>query len=157
MNRGIIVGKIVGHGDDFPLNGCQIRPLLCHNKALTGVLFPGSQGGIFTASDPIQCVLHRDCILLCVQNPRNSADRVRVALADALAPEGIVRTVWQDAVAQQTLQAEHTGVPADADKCHMACLFRSLIAGGKMLGDSGMGIKTVHHIKVLGILRGLLG
>ena len=104
MYRGIIVCKIVGHGHNGRFNGLKIRPLFCHYKTLPCVLLPGGKLRATPASHRCQRFLHRNGILPCIPHPMDAADGVRMALAYAPAPEGIVPAARKDSAGIQAVQ-----------------------------------------------------
>ena len=82
VHRGVVVGKVVGHGDDRLLDAGPVGPLLRHHKALPHVLLPGGQRRIGAAAHRIQGGGDRDGVLPRVPDAGDAADGVGVALAD---------------------------------------------------------------------------
>lgn len=157
VDGGVIVGKIVGHGDDLPLNAGQVGPLLRHYKALPGVLLAGGQLRRAPRPDSLQGLGHGDGVLPGVLHPVDPADGVGVPLADPLPPEGVALPLGQDGLGQQAVQGEHPRVPAHGNGRHLAAGLGRGVHLRKMLGDVGVGVKAVHHIKQPGELGCLLG
>ena len=160
MHRRVIIGKIVGHFLDLFFNARLVSALFCHNKALTYMLFSDRKLGISTAAHRFQRRLDGDGILLAVGNALDAANGIRMSLAHALAPEGIILAVGQNGVAKQTVQREHAGIPADRDHRDMSALACGFIYVFKMLRDLGVGVKAIHHVKALckrGRLHGQIG
>ncbi len=79
-----------------------------------------------------------------------------MALAHALAPEGVIAAAGEDRVGIQSLQREHAGIPAGGNHRYLAALLRGGIHGSKVLGNAGMGVKRIDDVKEPGIGRGLL-
>ena len=157
MNSGIIIGKIIGHGNNIFPNTLQIRSLCCHHVTLPRMLLPGGKLGIFPRPHLLQSSLHRHSILPRVQHTFNTADGIGMTLADASAPESIVCALRQNTIAQQPLQAEHTRIPTGGDHRHVAAFHSACLTGSKMLGNIAVIIKRIHDIKMLGKLRRLHG
>ena len=80
-----------------------------------------------------------------------------MALADPLAPEGVVLALRQYRTGVQAVQREHAGVPTAGDHSHMAAFLGAGIHSGKMLGNLCVGIKTINDIKHFCIFRCLFG
>lgn len=72
-----------------------------------------------------------------------------MALADALAPEGVIRAVRQDGLGVQPVQGEESRIPAHRNDGHFSALFRGGIHRREMLGDLRMGVKAVDYMIAL--------
>lgn len=149
MDSRVIVCKIVRHSPDLFFHLCRIRPFLKHHKTLSRMLLAGRQIRILSSSHRLQRFLHRNRILLRILHARNSSDCIRMSLADALPPERIILSLREDGIGIHPAQREHPRIPAYGDDPHLTALFRGRIHIGKMLRDSCVGVKTVHHMKKL--------
>ncbi len=157
LHGGVVIGKIIGHGLNSVLDGCLVGTLLGHHIAITGVLFPGSQIGGLAAANPIHGLRHRNRVLPAVQNAGNPANRVGMALADALAPEGIVLALGQDGGGIQPVHREQTRIPAHRDERNVTAFGCRPIHRREMGRNRRMGIERVNHVEVTGNSRGHLG
>ena len=153
----VVIREIVRHRLDLALNALLVRAFLGHDEALAGVLFAGGQLGGFAIAHTLQRALHGDRILARVLHALNAADRVGMALAHALAPEGIARALREDCVGIETVEREETRIPAAGDQGGATAGFRGGVHGGKMLRDSGVRVEAVHHVKQGGAAGRLLG
>ena len=77
------------------------------------MLLAGRKLGICSGTDRGESAFDRNGILLGVLYTGNTADGVRMALADALAPERIVFAGRQDCVAVHASQRKEARVPAN--------------------------------------------
>lgn len=77
VHRGVVVGKVVGHGDDRLLDAGPVGPLLRHHKALPHVLLPGGQRRIGAAAHRIQGGGDRDGVLPRVPDAGDAGGRRR--------------------------------------------------------------------------------
>ena len=155
MNRRVIIREVVRHGLDLVLDLCQIRALFCHNKALSGVFFTGGQLWAAAASDCLQCTLNWDCVLSGILDALDPADRIGMSLADALAPKRIIFALRQAGSCIETVQGEHTRIPANGNDTDLAGFLCGLIDCCEMLRNLCMCIEAVHYVKPLCIFRGL--
>ena len=89
MDLGLIIGKVVGHGLDFPGDPIPVCPGLGHHIAVPPVLFSGGKLRFATLAHSLQGLFHGHGILPGIQNTGDPADGIGMALAHALAPEGI--------------------------------------------------------------------
>ena len=112
VNGSVVIGKIVGHGLDLLLDLCLVCALLCDYEALSCVLLTGGKVGIFAASYSVDSLGNGDSVLLSVGNALNASDSVGMSLRNALAPEGVILAVGQEAVAEQSVKGEKSRVPA---------------------------------------------
>ena len=154
FHGGVVVGEVVGHGLDGRFNGGLVGALLGHHIAVTGMLFPGGQFGIFALADPLQGLRYGNGVLTGVGHAGNPADGVGMALAYALAPEGIVLALGQNGRGIETVDREQARVPAQGDHSHMAAGLGGSVHGGEVGRDVGMGVKAVDDMKLLGQGRG---
>ena len=154
LHGGVVVGEVVGHGLDGRLNGSLVGALLGHHIAVAGVLFPGGQLGILALADPLQRFRHGNGVLPGVGHAGNPADGVGMALAHALAPEGVVLALGQNGRGIETVDGEQAGVPAQGDHGHVAALLGGGVHGGEVGRDVGMGVKAVDDVELLGQGRG---
>ncbi len=99
MYRGIVLVKIVGHCLYVMLDLCKVCTLFGNNKTFSCVLLPGGKGGIFTVSYGCDGFGNGNGVLLAVLYAFNTADRIGVTLAYALAPEGLILSFGKNAVA----------------------------------------------------------
>ena len=76
-----------------------------------------------------------------------------MALADALAPEGIGLTVRKNGLCVDTVQGKQSRIPTHGNDSHSVSFFAGLVHIGKMLRDSCVGIKAVDNVEVLCQLR----
>ena len=103
MNRCIIVGEVVRHRYDLFFDTRKISTLFSNNIALSCVFLSRCELRSLAISDSLQHALNRDCILSCVLHAINAADRVRMSLAYAFAPECIVFTIRENCVCVYTI------------------------------------------------------
>lgn len=101
---GIVIAEVVGHGLDFILNLCGIGAIFKDYEAFAGVLLAGGKLGIGSASDSFQGSIYGNRVLFGVLYAGNPANRVGMALTDALAPESIVFPVRQYGAAIDSCQ-----------------------------------------------------
>ena len=80
-----------------------------------------------------------------------------MALADALAPEGIITAARQDGIGIESVKGEHARIPANGYNSHMTAFLCSLVHCLKMPGDIGVGVKAVYYIEMRCHFRGLSG
>ena len=89
MNGGIILVKVVGHCLDFVLDSREVCAVLGNNKALSGVLLACCELGVLACTNGVERLLYGHCVLTGVKHSLNAANRVGMALAYALTPEGV--------------------------------------------------------------------
>ena len=104
VHGGVIIGEIVGHGDDLALHLGGVRALLEHHVADAGVLLAGGQLGIATAAGRFDGGIHRNGVLTGVRNALDAADGVAVPLRNAAAPEGVIAPLRQHAARVKAVQ-----------------------------------------------------
>ena len=155
VNRCVIISEVVGHGLDFVFNACQICAFLSHNIAFSCVFFSCGQLRVFACSYLFQCRRNGNGILLAVLYALNASDGIGMSLTYASAPEGVILAVGQNAVADQSLQAEHTGVPADGNESNMTAFLCGSVYICEMLRNFCVGIKAVHDVEIFCIFRAL--
>ena len=93
--RGVVVGKVVWHLLDFFLNSCHVFSLCRYHVALTSVLLTGSEFGTLSASHSGHSRLNGNGVLPCINHAIYTSDGIRVTLAYATSPEGVILTIWQ--------------------------------------------------------------
>ena len=108
---------------------------------------------IFSVSYCFQCCFNRNCILFCIFYAFDTAYCIWVSLAYTLAPECIILSVCKDCICIETVQWEHSRIPAYWNNTDMTAFFCSYIYWIKMLRNSCMCIKAVNYIKHLRIFR----
>ena len=155
VDNGVVLVKVVGHGLDVVFDLSLVCPFLGHHKALPQVLLAGGELRLAAAAHRVHGGLNGDGVLLGVGHPFHPADGVGMALADPLAPEGVVRALGQDGPGIQPVEGEQARVPAAGDHRHLAAGLGAVVHGGEVLGNAGVGVKAVNHMEVPGILRGL--
>ena len=111
---------------------------------------------ILSVSHSIERRVHRDGVLLRVLHARHSADGVGMSLAYALAPESIVLAVRKDGVGIQSVEGEHSRIPAHGDDADFTAFFGCRVYIRVMLRDPRVSIKAVDHIEHTGKLWCLL-
>ena len=80
-----------------------------------------------------------------------------MALAYALAPEGVRRTAGKNCARVNSVEREHAGIPSAGNDADLTCLFRSRIYIREMLRNMSVCVKAVDDIVkgcVLGSLYG---
>ena len=153
----VVVCEVVRHCFDLIFNARQICAFFCHNETFSCVFFSCCQFRVFACSDSFQSRIYGNCVLFRIQNAFDSSDGIGVTLRNTSAPECVVFAFRQDAVAQESLQAEHTGVPANGNKRNFAAFFCAGINCRKMFGDFCVCIKAVYDIEIFCIFRALYG
>ena len=108
---------------------------------------------ILSVSYCLQCSLYRNCVLLSVFDTFNSADCVRMSLAYTFAPECVIISIRKNRIRIQSVQGEHSRIPAHGDDSYMSAFFCGCIYICKMLRDSCMCIKTIDYIEHLCVNR----
>ena len=157
VHSGVVLVKVIGHGLDLVFDAGEIRAFFRDNKALAGVLLTGREFGVLTLADAVDRRLHGNGVLAGIKDALDPADRVGMALAYALAPEGVVLALGQDAVHVQAVQGEHAGIPAAGDQADMTALLRSRIHVGEMSRDICVCVEAVHNIEQFRVFGGLDG
>ena len=94
----IIIRKVIRHIFNFRLNPRGVRTFLQHDKTFSCMFLACRQLRIFSGPNGGQCAFHRDCILFCILNTVNPADSIRMSLADAPTPEGIILPLRQNGI-----------------------------------------------------------
>ena len=107
----------------------------------------GSQCRFASASYLFHGRFDRNGVLDRIFNAFDTADRVRMSLAYALAPECISASLNQDGFCIQTVQREHTRIPADRDNADVSAFLCSLIYACKIFRDSCVCIETVDRVE----------
>ncbi len=98
MDGGVVLGKIVGHGDNLTLDLGQIRALLRDDPAFAQMLIARSQLRILARAHGGDRRFDRHGVLLGIHDTRDAADGVGVALTDAAAPKRVIAAVREDGV-----------------------------------------------------------
>ena len=96
VNRRVIVRKIVGHGLNLFFDLFFVRPVFCDNEAFARVLFARRKRRVLAASHFLKRLGNGNGVLARVGNAVDAAYRVRMALAHASAPEGVVVALGKD-------------------------------------------------------------
>ena len=152
----IVLIEVVRHSLDLVLDTCKVCAFLSYYEALSGVFLSCCKFRIFSVSYSFQCCFYRDGVLFAVFDSVDPADRIGMSLAYTLAPECIIFTVGKDCICIQSVQGEHSRVPAHGDDSYMAALGSCLVYVCKMLRNSCMSVKAVYDIEPLCIFRCLL-
>ena len=76
-----------------------------------------------------------------------------MSLAYTFAPECIIFSVCKDCVCIETVQGEHSRVPANGDDSDMSAFFCSGIYCIKMLRNSCMRVKAVDYVEHFCVFR----
>ena len=92
-------------------------------------------------------------ILDSVLHTFDTADCIRVSLADPFSPECISASLYQDRLCIQTIQREHSRIPAYWDNTYILSFFCCFIYICKILRDLSMCIKAVNGIEWCCYLR----
>ena len=156
MNDGFVAYEIVGHGLDGRFNGSQVGPFFGNHEAFTQVHLVAGGIGAFTAADGFQIFFLGNGVLFAVLYAGNAADSIGMALAYALAPEGVGFAFRQHAVAQYAQQGEQARIPAYGNNGGSIVGFGYRFHVGKMFRNAGMGVEAVYRYKMLGQLRSLV-
>src|SRR5690606_10016618 len=104
MDRGVVVSKVIGHGNDCLLYHCGVRPLFKHHETLTLVLFAGRKRWPLAVPDALDSFGHRHGILNAGLYARPATYGARMPRAQAFAPERISGAVGQHGFSEQTVQ-----------------------------------------------------
>ena len=102
--RCVILIKVVRHGLDLFLDACKISTFLSNYEALSCMFLTCGKLWIFSVSYCLKCCLYRDCVLFCVFYAFDTADCIRVSLADTFTPECIIVSVCKDGICVHTVQ-----------------------------------------------------
>lgn len=79
-----------------------------------------------------------------------------MALADALAPEGVGLSLRENGPGVDPVQGKQAGVPAGGDDRRFSGGPGGGVHIGEVLRDAGVGVKAVHHVEQGGQPGGLL-
>ena len=101
---GVVVSEVVGHFLDSLLDESLVSAFLSNYEALSGVLLSCGEFRVGAGSYCIESSGNGDGVLLAVLYARDSSDGVGVSLGYALAPECVVITPGEDAVAVEPLE-----------------------------------------------------
>ena len=107
-----------------------------------------SQLWLTSTSHLINSLVNRNCILDRILHTRNTADSIRMSLAYTLAPECICASLDKNRLRIETVQREHSRIPANRNNTDIISLFCSFVHICKILWDLGMCIKTVNCVKI---------
>ena len=113
VNNGVVICKVVGHFLDLLFYRCSVCTLFKNYEAFSEVLVSGGKNRILAASYGFKSLVYGNGVLLCVLYALYPANGVRMSLAYALAPEGVVLAVRKDSVCINSVKSEQTGIPAD--------------------------------------------
>ena len=103
VNGGVVIREVVRHGLDLVFDLSQVCAFLSYHEALSGMLLSGGQLRIGTVSDCLYSLLYRDGVLSAVFYTLDAAYCVRMSLAHALTPEGVILAFRQHAVCVQAV------------------------------------------------------
>jgi len=155
MNGCIIICKIIWHIFDFFFDFLKVCAFLRHNEALSCVLLSCSKLRILSVSHGFKSRFYRNSVLLAVLYAFHAADCIGMSLAYAFSPKCVIFSICKDCVCIHTVQGKHSRIPAYGNNSNVTALLCFFIYICKMLRDSGMCVKTVHHIKPFCKLRRL--
>ena len=128
-----------------------------HDEAFARVLLPRGELRAGAAAHLLHRGGHRHGVLHAAGHAGHAADGVGVALAEALAPEGVGGAFGQQRLADDAVDGEHAGVPAGGDERGLVVGTRRRVDGGEVFGDAGVGVEAVDGVEQCGQLRALLG
>ena len=117
------------------------------------MLLPCGKFRLASASHTLHSRLDRHRILNTVLHTLYSADRIGMPLADAFAPECIGASLRQDRLRIQTVQREHSRIPAYGYDPDLLPCFRCFVYILEILRNPCMCIKAVDGIKIRRDLR----
>ena len=157
VHRDIVFVEVVRHLDDLLLHRLGICALLEHHPALAGVLLTRGQLRVAAGAHRLERGGHGDGVLARIGHAGDAAQRVGVSLGNAAAPEGVVRTLRQDAVGVQAVQREQARIPTAGDERAGAGVAGRRVDVREVRGDVGMRVERVHHVVQRRVLRRLLG
>ena len=157
MHDGVVIGKVVRHGLDRLLDGGLVSAFGGDDEAFAQMLLTGCQHRLAPGANGGNGGFLRDGVLHALLDAGNTADRIGMPLADALAPEGVAVAIRQGRFGNQAQGGKEAGVPADGDGRRRPGLFRGGINGGEIFGDAGMRIETVNGVEQRGQTRPLFG
>ena len=103
VHFGVIIRKVVRHVFDFRLDCSAVRIFRGNDKDLSLMHLPRGELRLLALTDTRHGALHGNRVLSRIQHARNAAHRIGVALAHALAPEGIVLALRQNRGCQHTV------------------------------------------------------
>ena len=155
-DSGVVVGEVVGHLHDLPLDAGPVGTLLGHHVAVARVHGAGGQLDVVAGLDRSDGRLHRAGVLLGVHDAVDAAQGVGVPLGDAGPPERGGGAVGQDGLAQDPQHGEQARVPAGGDQGDVARGLGGGVDSGEVLGDAGVGVEGVDRVEQGGGGRGLL-
>ena len=156
MYGGFIPHKVVGHGLDGRFNSLKVRAFFRHHKAFPQVHLVAGGVGALAAADGFQIFFLGNGVLFAVLHAGDAADGVGVALAYALAPEGVGFSFRQHAVAQYPQQGEQARIPAHGNDGGGVVRFGDRFHVGEMFRNAGMSVEAVYRDKMLRQFRSLV-
>ena len=130
---------------------------IASRTASASALLAGGELGILAGTHSLDCGIDGNGVLLRIGDAGNAADRIGMTLAYALAPEGVVGAIRQEAVAHHAVQAEQARVPTAADQRQLAAFAGSRVDGGEVSGDVRVVVEAVDHVVLACICGGHLG
>src|SRR5690606_5851062 len=95
VHRGVVLVKIMRHGDDGIAHDVPICSLFKHDEAFAPMLLAGGEYWPFATAHLVDGFLNGARILNAAGNSSYAADRVRVTLAQAVSPEGVGLAIGQ--------------------------------------------------------------
>src|SRR5690606_2659265 len=97
--RGVVLVKIMRHGDDGIAHGVPICSLFKHDEAFRPMLLSGGEYRTITTAQLVDGFLNGARILNAAGNASYATDRVRMSLAQAVSPEGVGLAIGQQGLA----------------------------------------------------------
>ena len=143
----VIVWEVVWHSLDIVLDLCKICAFFCNYEALSCMFLSCCKIWVLSISYCFQCGFYRDCILFCIFNTFDTANCIWVSLAYTFAPECVIFTVCKNCVCIETVQWEHSRIPANGDNSDMSAFFCSSVYCIEVLWNSCMCIETVNYVE----------
>ena len=117
------------------------------------MLFSCSKLRLASASDTVNCLFNRNCVLDAIFHSRHTTNRIRMPLADTFAPECIRTSLHQNGLCIQTIQREHTRIPTYGNDSNLAARFCLAIHICKIFRNLCVRVKTINGVKILHNLR----
>ena len=156
VDRGVVFVKVVRHGHDGLAHGFGIGTFLQHHVAVTTVLLARGQLGALAAAHALHRLFHRQRVLHTTRHTRHTTDRIRMSLAQALAPEGVGGALGQQRFADHAVDREHARIPAGGNQRRLAVGARRRVHGSEVLGNARMRVEAVHRVEQRSQFRALL-
>ncbi len=155
MHGRVVIREIVRHLLDLLLNAGLVGTFLGDHEDFAGVHLAGHKLRLLACADARDGILDRDRVLAGIDDALDAADRVRVALGDAAAPEGVVFAVREAGGGDHAEEREHARIPAAGDEAGLAAFLRGGVDRRKMLRNARVRIEAVDHVEILCVDRGL--